>query len=77
MSIDTKEDKDLASNNPLLRKTTQLRLAAARNIEEAGAEGSLKLGVDLLREEITADTIDRHLGAKRENILKGIIQMWF
>ncbi len=43
MTINKKEDTDLESNNPLLRKIAQLKLSAAKYIEEAEAEGPLKL----------------------------------
>ena len=46
-------------------------------MEEIGAEGPLKSGVDLLRDDIIADTIARHPGAKREDILQGMIDMGF
>ena len=77
MSDEKKEGEDLESNNPLLRKIAKLRLASAKNMEEAGAEGPLKSGVDLLRDDIIAGTIARHPRAKREDILKGMIDMGF
>jgi len=77
MTINKKEDTDLESNNPLLRKIAQLKLAAAKNMEEVEAEGTLKSGLDLLRDDIIADTIACHPGAKREDILQGMIDMGF
>ena len=77
MSMDKPEKSGITSKNPLLRKIAQLELAAARNMEEVGAEGPLKSGVDLLRDDIIADTIARHPGAKREDILQGMIDMGF
>ena len=77
MSMDKPKKSGITSKNPLLRKIAQLELAAARNMEEVGAEGPLKSGVDLLRDDIIADTIARHPGAKREDILQGMIDMWF
>ena len=77
MSTEKKKDEDLVSNNPLLRKTAKLRLAAASNMEEIGAEGPLKSGVDLLRDDIIASTIARHPEATREEILQGMIDMGF
>ena len=52
-------------------------MAAARNMEEVGEESPLKSGVYLLRDDIIADTIARHPGAKREDILQGMIDMGF
>ena len=77
MSMDKPEKSGVTSKNPLLRKIAQLELAAAKNMEEIGAEGPLKSGVDLLRDNIIADTIARHPGAKREDILQGMIDMGF
>ena len=77
MTINKKEDTDLESNNPLLRKIAQLKLAAAKNMEAVEAEGPLKSGVDLLRDDIIAATIARHPEAKREEILQGMIDMGF
>ena len=77
MSMDKPEKSGITSKNPLLRKIAQLELAAAKNMEEVGAEGPLKSGVDLLRDDIIADTIARHPGAKREDILQGMIDMGF
>ena len=77
MSMDKPEESGTTSKNPLLRKIAQLELAAARNMEEVGAEGPLKSGLDLLRDDIIADTIARHPGAKREDILQGMIDMGF
>ena len=75
--MDKPKKSGITSKNPLLRKIAQLELAAARNMEEVGAEGPLKSGVDLLRDDIIADTIARHPGAKREDILQGMIDMGF
>ena len=75
--MDKPEKSGITSKNPLLRKIAQLELAAAKNMEEVGAEGPLKSGVDLLRDDIIADTIARHPGAKREDILQGMIDMGF
>ena len=75
--MDKPEESGITSKNPLLRKIAQLELAAARNMEEVGAEGPLKSGVDLLRDDIIADTIARHPEAKREKILQGMIDMGF
>ena len=75
--MDKPEKSGITSKNPLLRKIAQLELAAAKNMEEIGAEGPLKSGVDLLRDNIIADTIARHPGAKREDILQGMIDMGF
>ena len=75
--MDKPEKSGVTSKNPLLRKIAQLELAAAKNMEEIGAEGPLKSGVDLLRDDIIADTITRHPGAKREDILQGMIDMGF
>ena len=75
--MDKPEKSGVTSKNPLLRKIAQLELAAAKNMEEIGAEGPLKSGVDLLRDNIIADTIARHPGAKREDILQGMIDMGF
>ena len=77
MSIDKKEDEDLMSNNPLLRKIAQLRLAADKNNEESAMEDPQKSDLDLLRDDIIARTIARQPGAKREDILRGIIEMGF
>jgi hypothetical protein len=77
MSMDKPEKSGITSKNPLLRKIAQLELAAAKNMEKVGAEGPLKSGVDLLRDDIIADTIARHPGAKREDILQGMIDMGF
>ena len=77
MRIDKKEDEDLMSNNPLLRKIAQLRLAADKNNEESAMEDPQKSDLDLLRDDIIADTIARHPGAKREDILQGMIDMGF
>ena len=77
MSMDKPKKSGITSKNPLLRKIAQLELAAARNMEEVGAEGPLKSGLDLLRDDIIADTIARHPGAKREDILQGMIDMGF
>ena len=76
MSIDNLKNSGVNSKNPLLRKIAQLELAATKNMEEAGAEGPLKSGVDLLRDDIIADTIARYPGAKREDILQGMTDMW-
>ena len=70
MSEEKKEDEDLESNNPLLREIAKLRLAQLINMEEAGAEGSLKQGLDLLSEDIIADTIARHPEVKIEIFYK-------
>ena len=75
--MDKPKKSGITSKNPLLSKIAQLELAAAKNMEEVGAEGPLKSGVDLLREDIIADTIARHPGAKREDILQGMIDMGF
>ena len=75
--MDKPKKSGITSKNPLLRKIAQLELAAARNMEEVGAEGPLKSGLDLLRDDIIADTIARHPGAKREDILQGMIDMGF
>jgi len=75
--MDKPEKSGITSKNPLLRKIAQLELAAAKNMEKVGAEGPLKSGVDLLRDDIIADTIARHPGAKREDILHGMIDMGF
>ena len=77
MNMDKPKKSGITSKNPLLRKIAQLELAAAKNMEEIGAEGPLKSGVDLLRDDIIADTIARHPGAKREDILQGMIDMGF
>ena len=77
MSMDKPEKSGITSKNSLLREIAQLELAAAKNMEKVGAEGPLKSGVDLLRDNIIADTIARHLGAKREDILQGMIDMGF
>ena len=75
--MDKPKKSGITSKNPLLRKIAQLELAAVRNMEEVGAEGPLKSGLDLLRDDIIADTIARHPGAKREDILQGMIDMGF
>ena len=75
--MDKPKKSGITSKNPLLRKIAQLELAAAKNMEEVGAESPLKSGVDLLRDDIIADTIARHPGAKREDILQGMIDMGF
>ena len=75
--MDKPKKSGITSKNPLLRKIAQLELAAAKNMEKVGAEGPLKSGVDLLRDDIIADTIARHPGAKREDILQGMIDMGF
>ena len=77
MNMDKPEESGITSKNPLLRKIAQLELAAAKNMEKVGAEGPLKSGVDLLRDDIIADTIACHPGAKREDILQGMIDMGF
>jgi hypothetical protein len=77
MNMDKPKKSGITSKNPLLRKIAQLELDAAKNMEKVGAEGPLKSGVDLLRDDIIADTIARHPGAKRENILQGMIDMGF
>jgi hypothetical protein len=77
MNMDKSEESGITSKNPLLRKIAQLELAAARNMEEVGAEGPLKSGLDLLRDDIIADTIARHPEATREKILQGMIDMGF
>ena len=75
--MDKPEKAGITSKNSLLREIAQLELAAAKNMEKVGAEGPLKSGVDLLRDDIIADTIARHPGAKREDILQGMIDMGF
>ena len=77
MSTDKPEESGITSKNPLLRKIAQLELAAAKNMEKVGAEGPLKSGVDLLRDDIIASTIARHPEATREEILQGMIDMGF
>ena len=77
MSDEKDEGEGLESNNPLLRKIAQLELAAAKNMEELGAEGPLKSGLDLLRDDIIAGTIKRHPLATREEILQGMSDMGF
>ena len=54
-----------------------MELTAAKNMEKVGAEGPLKSGVDLLRDDIIASTIARHPEATREEILQGMIDMGF
>jgi|MEHZ01.6.fsa_nt_MEHZ011614499.1_1 hypothetical protein len=46
MSIDNLKNSGVNSKNPLLRKIAQLELAATKNMEEAGAEGPLKSGLE-------------------------------
>ena len=75
--MDKPEKSGITSKNPLLRKIAQLELAAAKNMEKVGAEGPLKSGVDLLRDDIIAATIARHPEATREKILQGMIDMGF
>ena len=75
--MDKPEKSGITSKNPLLRKIAQLELAAAKNMEKVGAEGPLKSGVDLLRDDIIASTIARHQEATREEILQGMIDMGF
>ena len=77
MSMDKPKKSGITSKNPLLRKIAQLELAAARNMEEVGAEGPLKSGLDLLRDDIIAGTIKRHPLATREEILQGMSDMGF
>jgi hypothetical protein len=77
MSIDNLKNSGVNSKNPLLRKIAQLELAAAKNMEEVGAEGPLKSGLDLLRDDIIAGTIKRHPLATREEILQGMSDMGF
>ena len=75
--MDKPKKSGITSKNPLLRKIAQLELAAARNMEEVGAEGPLKSGLDLLRDDIIAGTIKRHPLATREEILQGMSDMGF